>query len=306
MKAILENSPALLERQAIAAAPPAAAANPAEPIPHIALRPKTGWVSIDLRELWQYRELLWILALRDIRVRYKQTALGVIWIILSPLITATVFTIIFSGLAKIPSDGIPYSLFAFSGILLFNLFSHCANSAVKSLVGNRHLISKIYFPRLIYPIAPILSGLLDFGIGAVFLAAMAIFYHAHISWLLLLTPGLVLMAILLGLSIGLWLGALNVQYRDIENLIPFLLQIWMYASPVVYPLSLARTQWPRGYYILQLNPLSGIIAAFRWAAFGGETPPLLSLVLAPAAIALTLVGGLFFFRRMERLFADLV
>src|ERR1700678_3674395 len=187
MKATLENpASAALQVVELSAKDPAPATAPAaaDPLPHIALRPKKGWVSIDLRELWQYRELLLILALRDIRVRYKQTALGIIWIILSPLITATVFTIIFSGLAKIPSDGIPYPLFAFSGILLFNLFQHCTASAVRSLVGNRHLISKIYFPRLIYPIAPILSGLLDFGIGAVFLVAMALFYQVHFTWLI--------------------------------------------------------------------------------------------------------------------------
>lgn len=278
----------------------AAAAN------HIRLEPKNGWVAIDLKELWRYRELLWILALRDIRVRYKQTALGVIWIILSPLITATVFTIIFSGLARIPSDNIPYPVFAYSGILLFNLFSQCTSAAVGSLVGNRHLISKIYFPRLIYPIAPVLSATLDFGIGAIFLAGIAFVYHVPMRPLLLLSPLFVVFTIVVGLGLGFWLGALNVQYRDISNLIPFLLQIWMYSSPVVYPLSLAKTQWPHGYYLLLLNPMSNAIAGFRWLAMGGEPPPTPFLLLSIITAAGVLIGGMYFFRRMERVFADIV
>lgn len=272
--------------------------------PLLVMRPRKGWVGPNLGELWRHRDVLWFLALRDIRVRYKQTVLGVVWFLLQPLITAAVFTLIFGGLARIPSNNIPYALFALSGLLLYNLFSHTFLSAVHSLVANRHLISKVYFPRLIFPLSPIVTGLLDLAVGSLLLFALMAYFHMPFRWTWLLAPGCVLFAVLLGVGPGIWLAALNVKYRDVANLVGFMVQILLYASPIVYPLSLARKQWPHGYILISLNPMSAVVEGFRWTLFGGEMPPMLSLVSSPLIIFAMLVSGLFLFRRMERGFAD--
>lgn len=313
MKATLENSAVTLDSMAVPTPMPPPVDSIGQilipravaSVPHLALRPQKGWIAIDFRELWNYRELIWMLALRDIRVKYKQTAIGAAWFILSPLITAIIFTLVFGQLAQVPSNGIPFPLFAFAGILLYNLFSGTANTGVLSLVTNQQLISKVYFPRLIFPLAPVATAMVDFSVGCITLVAFMLHYRLTPHWTILLGPIFVLEAALLGFGLGLWLGALNVRYRDVAIAVPFLLQIWLYGSPIAYPLSLAHTKWPHGYVLFVLNPLSGVVEGFRWSVLGG--PPIwTAILLAPALIALLVFSGLYFFRRMERDFADLV
>jgi lipopolysaccharide transport system permease protein len=266
-----------------------------------------GWKAVDFAELWHFRELLWVLAQRDIKVRYKQAVLGTAWFVLQPLLTTGAFTFLFGSLAGMPSDGKPYPIFAYSAILVYMLFSRCLASASMSLVGNQHLITKVYFPRLLYPLAPALSNTLDFLVGSIVLVILMGIYRIGVHWPLLLTPLFVLLAVLCGLAIGLWLGALNVRYRDVGVLVPLLTQLWMYATPVVYPLSLVKERWPNLYLLFLLNPMTGIVEGFRWAILGADAdPPALMLMVAFTVIALTLAGGLLYFRRMEDTFADRV
>lgn len=273
----------------------------------IVWRALPGWKPVDLAEVWHFRELLWVLARRDMKVRYKQAVLGTAWFVLQPLLTTGVFTFLFGSLAGMPSDGKPYPLFAYSGILMYMLFSRCLASASMSLVGNQHLITKVYFPRLLYPLAPALSNTVDFLVGSVVLVVLMGLYRTEVHWPLLVTPLFVLLAVLCGVAIGLWLGALNVRYRDVGVLVPLLTQLWMYATPVVYPISLVRERWPKLYILFFLNPMTGIVEGFRWAVLGTDAgPPLLLLAVAVAVIALALAGGLLYFRRMEDTFADLV
>jgi len=273
----------------------------------IVWRARAGWNPVDLAELWQFRELLWVLAHRDIKVRYKQAILGTAWFVFQPLLTTGVFTFLFGNLAGMPSDGKPYPIFAYSAILVYMLFSRCLASASMSLVGNQHLITKVYFPRLLYPLAPALSNTLDFLVGSIVLVILMGIYRIEVHWPLFVTPLLVLLAVLCGVAIGLWLGALNVRYRDVGVLVPLVTQLWMYATPVVYPLSLVKEKWPRLYPLFFLNPMTGIVEGFRWAILGAnDEPPLLMLTVAVAVISLTLAGGLLYFRRMEDTFADVV
>ena len=273
----------------------------------IVWRARAGWNPVDLAELWQFRELLWVLAHRDIKVRYKQAILGAAWFVFQPLLTTGVFTFLFGSLAGMPSDGKPYPIFAYSAILVYMLFSRCLASASMSLVGNQHLITKVYFPRLLYPLAPALSNTLDFLVGSIVLVILMGIYRIEVHWSLFITPLLVLLAVLCGVAIGLWLGALNVRYRDVGVLVPLLTQLWMYATPVVYPLSLVKEKWPRLYPLFFLNPMTGIVEGFRWAILGAnDEPPLLMLTVAVVVISLTLAGGLLYFRRMEDTFADVV
>ena len=282
--------------------------NPAPKHPDtIVWRARAGWKPVDLGELWHFRELLWVLAQRDIKVRYKQAVLGTAWFVLQPLLTTGVFTFLFGSLAGMPSDGKPYPIFAYSAILVYMLFSRCLASASMSLVGNQHLITKVYFPRLLYPLAPALSNTLDFLVGSIVLVILLGIYRIEIHWPLLITPLLVLLTVLCGVAMGLWLGALNVRYRDVGVLVPLLTQLWMYATPVVYPLSLVKERWPNLYPLFFLNPMTGIVEGFRWAILGaGAEPPLLMLTVTLIVIGLTLAGGLLYFRRMEDTFADLV
>jgi lipopolysaccharide transport system permease protein len=273
----------------------------------IVWRALPGWKAVDFAELWHFRELLWVLAQRDIKVRYKQAVLGTAWFVLQPLLTTGAFTFLFGSLAGMPSDGKPYPIFAYSAILVYMLFSRCLASASMSLVGNQHLITKVYFPRLLYPLAPALSNTLDFLVGSIVLVILMGIYRIGVHWPLLLTPLFVLLAVLCGLAIGLWLGALNVRYRDVGVLVPLLTQLWMYATPVVYPLSLVKERWPNLYLLFLLNPMTGIVEGFRWAILGADAdPPVLMLMVAFTVIALTLAGGLLYFRRMEDTFADRV
>lgn len=272
-------------------------------VPHLRIRPSRGWSALKLRDVWEYRELLYFLVWRDVKVRYKQTALGVLWVVLQPLATTIVFTLIFGNLAKMPSENLPYAVFALAGLLPWNYFSGAIGRGGSSLVGSANLISKVYFPRLIIPISSVLAGLVDFGITFLLLVALMLFYGypPTLSWLLL--PFFLLMAIATALGVSLWLSALNVQYRDVGYLIPFLVQLWFFATPVVYPSSLIPAPWSLLY---ALNPMAGVVDGFRWALFGNTAAPGPLILVSIAVVIVTLVSGLFVFKRMERTFADVV
>lgn len=275
----------------------------ADELPVTIIRPSRGWLSLKLRDLWEYRELLYFLAWRDVKVRYKQAALGVAWAVLQPLLTMVIFSVIFGQLAKLPSDGVPYPVFSFAALLPWQLFAGALQRAGTSLVGNSNLLTKVYFPRLVIPISAVLAGLVDFAISFLVLFGLMLYYGIAPTWAVLALPLFVLLALLTALAVGLWLSALNVQYRDVQHLIPFLVQAWLYASPVAYSLALIPDGKWRAVYAL--NPLVGVIQGFRWALLGGSPPDVLAAV-SIAMVALLLVTGLFYFRRMEKTFADVV
>ena len=271
--------------------------------PSIVIEPRRGFFDLDLKSIWEYRDLLYFLVLRDLQVRYKQTAIGVAWVILQPLLTMVVFTLIFGKFAKIPSDGLPYPIFAYSALLPWHLFSSSLSRGGGSVVGNSSLISKIYFPRLILPISGVLSPIVDFAIAFVILIGMMIWFGSVPSWGVLTLPLFILLAMLTALAVGLWLSALNVRYRDVGHAIPFLIQLWMFASPVVYPVNMIPEKW-RLFY--SLNPMAGVIEGFRWALLGKASPDF-SVIAISALMVLTLLAlGLLYFRNTERTFADVV
>jgi len=272
-------------------------------IPISIYEPTHGWLSLRLGELWHYRELLYFLTLRDIKIRYKQTALGVAWAVLQPLITMVIFSVVFGELANLPSDGIPYPVFSFAALLPWGLFSGALQRAGTSLVSNSNLITKVYFPRLVIPFSAVAAGLIDFSISFIVFLGLMFFYKISFTWLIFTIPFFVILALLTALAVSLWLSALNVQYRDVQHMIPFLIQAWMYASPVAYSLDLIPTGPWRIIY--GLNPLSGVIQGFRWALLGGNPPDEL-MIISIAIVLLLLVSGLFYFRRMEKTFADVV
>lgn len=273
-----------------------------------------GWRAINFAELFQYRELLWILAARDIKVRYKQTALGAAWAILQPLLTMVIFTIVFgrlAGLDKRIDGNIPYPIYSLCALLPWMFFANSLAQAGNSLVGNQNMLKKIYFPRLVMPIASVISSLVDFGVAFVVFAAGLIVYSLSghpiaPSFALLALPGFVLLAFLAALAVGLWLSALNVEYRDVRYVIPFLVQFWMYATPIAYPSSLIREKSELLYTLYGLNPMVGVVDGFRWALLGKGDAPGAMLLVSIAIVSVLLVGGLFYFRRMEKSFADLV
>jgi lipopolysaccharide transport system permease protein len=272
-------------------------------LPISVYEPTHGWLSLRLGELWHYRELLYFLTWRDIKIRYKQTALGVAWAVLQPLITMVIFSVIFGQLAKLPSDGIPYPVFSYAALLPWGLFSGALQRAGTSLVVNSNLITKVYFPRLVIPISAVAAGLVDFVISFVVLLGLMLYYKITLTWMIFTIPLFVLLAVLTALAVSLWLAALNVQYRDVQYMIPFLIQAWMYASPVAYSAGLIPTGPWRIVY--GLNPLAGVIQGFRWALLGGN-PPNELMVISVVMVLLLLVSGLYYFRRMERTFADVV
>jgi len=267
------------------------------------IKPAKGWLSIDFKELWRYRELIYFLTWRDIKVRYKQAVLGIAWAILQPLMTMVIFTVIFGNLLGTPSEGIPYPLFSLTALLPWQLFASALQRSSTSLVGNANLLTKIYFPRLAIPLASIFAALVDFLISFVVLIGVMVYYRYMPGWNALWVPLLVLLALLTALAVGLWLSALNVQYRDIQQIVPFLIQVWMYASPIVYPIETIPAGIWRWLY--GLNPMVGVIQGFRWALLGGA-PPDLTLVISGAMVLILLVSGLYYFRRMEKTFADIV
>jgi len=267
------------------------------------IRPPSRWVAFEFGELWAYRDLLSILSERNLKLRYKQTALGVIWVVLQPLIAALIFAVIFGGFAQLPTDGSPYLLFAFSGTLIWNLVSNSISRAGNSLVGDERLISKVYFPRMIIPAASIVAVVVDFLIGLVVLGILLVLYQQPLTPALLTLPLFVALALVLALGMSLLISALNVYYRDFSYVLPFFLQVWMYASPVAYSASLVPEQWQALY---SLNPMVGIILGFRWAVLGDTAFPAFPLLIsAIAAIAMLVIGGLVF-QRVEQSFADVI
>ncbi len=272
------------------------------PLPTFFIDPPSGWTSIGLRELWDYRELLYFLTLRDVKVRYKQTALGAAWAIIQPVFMMVVFSLFFGRLAKVPSDGIPYPIFTFCGLLPWQLFAHALTESSNSLVANERLITKVYFPRLVVPIAATLGGLVDFAVAFVILLAMMFYYGIMPTWAIVTLPAFILLAIMTALGVGLWLSALNVKYRDVRYTINFLIQFWLFATPVAYPSSIVPARWRPLY---GLNPMAGVVEGFRWALLGNK-PPGAMLAVSVAVVILLVVGGLYYFRRMEQEFADVV
>jgi lipopolysaccharide transport system permease protein len=275
----------------------------AEATPVLILRPSTGFFRLDLRALWEYRELLYFLVWRDIKVRYKQTALGAAWAILQPVMTMVVFSIFFGRLAKVPSDGVPYPIFAYVALLPWQLFAFSLSESSNSLVASQNLITKVYFPRLVIPISSVLAGLVDFAIAFVILLAMMLYYGIVPTAAMALLPLFLLFAVVTALSVGLWLSALNVKYRDVRYTIPFLTQFWMFATPVAYPSSLVPEKW-RALY--GLNPMAGVVEGFRWALLGKTHAPGPLLLVSVAAVTVLLIGGLRYFRKTESTFADVV
>ncbi len=271
--------------------------------PTSCIEPSKGWAAPKLGELWHYRELLYFLAWRDIKVRYKQTILGAGWAVVQPLATMAIFTLIFGRLAKMPSDGLPYSVFAFTALLPWNYFSQALTRSSTSLVGNSGLISKVYFPRLIVPLSAVIAPLVDFAVAFLALVCLMIWFSIAPTWHWLLLPLFLSFAAMSALAVGLWLAALNVRYRDVGHTIPFLIQFWMFASPVAYPVSLVPERWQLLY---SLNPMAGVIEGFRWCLLGNGTLDLKVLAVSAITVATLGWGGVLFFKHMEKTFADVV
>ncbi len=278
-------------------------AAPAQNVPVLVIKPSTGWVSLKLKELWEYRELLYFLTWRDVKVRYKQTALGAAWAILQPLLTMIVFSLFFGRLAKMPSDGVPYPLFSMAGLVPWTFFSFGLTQSTNSLVSSANMIKKVYFPRLTIPMATVLSGAVDLVLAFLILVVMMLWNGIRPTPNMLWLPVFVLLALITSLGVGLWLSALNVKYRDIRYVVPFLVQFWMYATPIAYPSSLLRNPWRT---IFGLNPMTGVVEGFRWAMLGTHTRPGAIIAISSLAALLLLIFGAFYFRRMEKTFADVV
>jgi lipopolysaccharide transport system permease protein len=270
-------------------------------LPVLILKPSRGFLRLNLGDIWEYRELLYFLVWRDVKVRYKQTVLGAAWAILQPVMTMVVFSIFFGRLAKIPSDGIPYPVFAFTALLPWQLFAYALTESSNSLVSNQNLITKVYFPRLVIPISAVLAGLVDFAIALVVLLGLMWYFGIVPTAAVALLPVFVLFAIVTALAVGLWLSALNVKYRDVRYTIPFLTQFWMFATPVAYPASLVPEKWRA---LFGLNPMAGVVEGFRWALLGKAHSPGPLLVVSVIAVVVLLIGGVMYFRRMESTFAD--
>ena len=270
----------------------------------IVIKPPSGWSALDLHDLWIYRELIYFMTWRDLKVRYKQTLLGASWAVIKPFLNMVVFTIFFGGLAKVPSEGVPYPIFSFAALLPWELFSNALSISSRSLVQNRHMITKIYFPRVILPLSSTLSGVIDFLIAFVILLAMMAFYRIQPTLNMLTLPLFLLLAIVAALGVGLWLSALNVLYRDIGYITPFLTQFWLFITPIVYPTSMIPEKWRLVY---ALNPMTGVVEGFRWAILGTQQgAPGLTLYISIAVSVVLLISGMYYFKRMERHFSDLV
>ena len=267
------------------------------------IRPRTGWSALELGELWRYRELLFFLSWRDVLVRYKQAVLGVAWAVLNPLVTMIVFTLIFGMLLGVDSGSdVPYAVFSYTALLPWNLFAGGVNRASVSLVARANLLTKVYFPRLVIPVSSIFAGVVDFAIAFVMLLVLMAIFGVPYSWAMLWLPLLTLFCLATALSMSLWLAALNVLYRDVQYIVPFLIQILMYLSPVIYPLEKVPEELRTLY---SLNPMVGVIQGFRWAILG-EQPPSYTIAISVVVVLALLLGGLFYFKRMERTFADVV
>lgn len=272
-------------------------------LPVTTIRPTGGWISLGLRDVWRYRELLGFLTWRDVKVRYKQTVIGILWVVLQPLLTMLLFTFVFSRLAKLPSQGIPYPLFVYSGLLPWQLFTSGLSGASTSIVGSAGVISKIYFPRLIIPLSSVIAGVVDFLVSFTILVGFLFWYHTSLGWTALTLPLFLLFAMVTAFGVGLWLSMLNVKYRDVQYTIPFLMQIWLFATPVAYASNLIP---PKYRLLFALNPMTSVVDGFRWALlgtkpqFGGWT------AVSVAMVIVILLGGLVFFRRTERTIVDVI
>jgi|ERR1051326_84599 lipopolysaccharide transport system permease protein len=272
-------------------------------LPLVRIRPSKSWVALELKDMWIYRDLLYFLTLRDIKVRYKQTILGVAWAVIQPLLAMLLFTLFFGKLGNMPSDGVPYPIFAYAGLLPWMFFSNAVTNSGNSLVGNPNLITKVYFPRMIIPSAAVGAGLVDFAIAFVILLGLMIFYAVPITLRVLMLPVCILLTTLLALGVGMWISAVNVKYRDLRYALPFLIQLWMFASPVIYPASLMPQKWR---WVLWLNPLTGIIEGFRTSLLGVNRFDWGALGLSTALTLIVLIYSAYHFRRMEKGFADMV
>lgn len=270
---------------------------------HTVIEPPGRWISLNLREVWRYRDLLSMLVWRDFSSRYRQSLLGVGWAIVRPVFSVVVFTVIFGTVAKLPSDGIPYPLFSFAAMMPWLYFSQALASATNSLVGGSALVTKVYFPRLILPFSSVISGLVDFAIQLALLLPLMYWYGVAPTWTILLVPLFVLQCMIVAMAAGLWLTALNVKYRDFGHLVPFVTQIWMYLSPIVYSSSLIPERWRPVY---SLNPLVGVIDGFRWAMLGQGQPDWTMLAVSFSVVMAMFISGLYYFRRVEQTFADII
>mgnify|MGYP001380105512 CR=1 FL=1 len=270
---------------------------------HQRIEPSNGFVSLRIGELWAYRELLYFLIWRDVKVRYKQTALGVAWAVIQPVMTMVVFSVFFGKLAKLSSDGLPYPIFAFAALVPWTLFANGLTLGTNSLVGSSHLIKKVYFPRLIIPTATVLAGVVDFGVALGVLIVLMELYGIAPTLNALWLPAFLILTLISSLGVSLWLSALNVGYRDVKYMIPFLTQIWMFATPIAYSSSLLSESWRTAYGI---NPMVGVVEGFRWALLGTDTKPGFMILVSTIAAVLLLLSGAFYFRRMEKTFADIV
>jgi lipopolysaccharide transport system permease protein len=267
------------------------------------LKPSEGWFRLNLGELWDYRELLYFLVWRDIKVRYKQTALGAAWAILQPTLTMLVFSIFFGRLAKMPSDGVPYPVFVFAALLPWQLFAFALTESSNSLVASQNLITKVYFPRLVIPIAAVLAALVDFAIAFAVLLVLMLWYGIYPTPAIVFLPFFLLFALVTALAVGLWMSALNVKYRDVRYTIPFLAQFWMFATPVAYPSSIVPEPWRT---LFGINPMAGVVEGFRWALLGKSTGAGPLLFVSIGVVLILLLTGLHYFRKTESVFADVV
>jgi lipopolysaccharide transport system permease protein len=273
------------------------------PPPVTVIRPSTGWSALNLRDIWHHRELLYFLIWSDLKLRYKQTSLGAVWAVLQPFLTMIVYSIFLGRLARVPSDGIAYPVFVYTALVPWTFFANALTTSSLSLIRHERVITKVYFPRLIIPISAIAAGLVDFGIAFVLLIGIVLFYGIVPGMAVLLLPLFMVLATATALAVSLWLSALNVQYRDVRYTVPFLIQVWMFVTPIIYPSSLVPERW---HVLYGLNPMAGVVEGFRWSLLGLENPSFPILLASAAMTLVILIGGLFYFRRMEQTFADVV
>jgi lipopolysaccharide transport system permease protein len=272
-------------------------------VPVLRIAPPSRWWVIPVGELWAYRELLYFFVWRELKVRYKQTVVGAAWAVIQPFLTMLIFSLFFGKLAHIPSGGLPYPVFYYSALLPWMYFASSLQNATNKIVENQNIITKVYFPRLILPISGTVSGLVDFGVSFLMFIAIMIYYRIHPGWVIVMLPVFLLLAVLTALGVGLWLSALNAIYRDVRYVVPFLVQFWMFASPVAYPSSLVPAKWR---WLYGLNPMAGVIEGFRWSLTGTGNPPSRMLLVSSAVVVAVLASGLMYFQKMESTVADVV
>jgi lipopolysaccharide transport system permease protein len=269
----------------------------------VQIRPSTGLAALNLGDLWRYRELILFMIWRDVKVRYKQTLLGAAWAVIQPVLTMLVFTFVFGTVAKVPTEGMPYPIFSYTALLPWGLFTAALNTASRSLTANQNMVTKIYFPRLVLPLASVLGGLVDFAIAFVILIGMMLYYHVSPTGAVWTLPLFLILTLVTALGVALWLSAINVQYRDVNYVLPFLTQFWLFLTPVAYSAQVISAKWQTVY---SLNPMAGVVNGFRWALLGTNTGPDLNMAVSVAISIAVLVSGLFYFRSMERTFADMI